>query len=466
MKSKHLIFFVILHFAVVALASEGQPTYSFKFKVNGLSNTSCFLAYHYGDKKYLKDTAKVDAEGNFTFEGNNPLDGGAYLVVLPDKSYFEIIVNEQNFKMETDTADYVKNMKITGSEENTIFYNYLNFLISKNNEFVKQQENFAYESSKEGELKDINDYRLNVIKNHPNTFVAKIFQAMIPIQVLPSEKAISDSIFRKQFQRDHYFDQIDFSDGRIVRTPLYHKKLKEYFETIVSKNADSIIASSDKLLKKTEPNKEIFKYTVWYITTKYETSPTPGAELVFIHMVKKYYETGKAFWVDPQILEKIINRANSLVLKSKKTFDLAIKDSTGTCRKLQDQKSRFTFVYFWYPDSPQSQQMTLALNKVYQKHKENDLSVFAINMGNNSSDWLNFIQKYDLTWTNVYDYNQISALRIKYDISATSVLYILDINQNIIAKRVTPQQADEILSKLIKQKEKNAKAGPNRPNKF
>src|SRR5688500_17572945 len=90
--------------------------YSIKLKVNGIKDTVCYLGNYYGDKQYLKDSAKVDASGKFIFEGKENLDGGIYLIILPDKKYFELIVDkEQFFSAETDTADYIKHMKIKGS---------------------------------------------------------------------------------------------------------------------------------------------------------------------------------------------------------------------------------------------------------------------------------------------------------------------------------------------------------------
>ena len=121
-----IFLFLLLQYSFAA----NPPGYSIKIKVKGIKDTTCYLAYHFGDKQYLKDTAKVDSKGNFTFDGKDPLPGGIYMAVLPGKRYFEVIISgaENNFSMETDTADYAKNMKVKGSEENTIFYEYLRYI--------------------------------------------------------------------------------------------------------------------------------------------------------------------------------------------------------------------------------------------------------------------------------------------------------------------------------------------------
>src|SRR6478752_7729623 len=93
-------------FAAVYSSAFSQG-YKINVKVKGLQDTVCYLAHHFGDKQLLDDTARVDSKGAFVFEGKKALHGGIYLVVLPGKRYFEFLVNEQNFSLETDTLDYV-----------------------------------------------------------------------------------------------------------------------------------------------------------------------------------------------------------------------------------------------------------------------------------------------------------------------------------------------------------------------
>src|SRR5215204_4953646 len=105
-----------------------QTGYNVKVKVNGLRDSLCYLANYYGDKQYLKDSSKADASGTIVFKGAEKLPGGIYMIVLPGKKYFELIIDkEQVFSVETDTMEYVKHMKVSGSNENKLFYDYLQF---------------------------------------------------------------------------------------------------------------------------------------------------------------------------------------------------------------------------------------------------------------------------------------------------------------------------------------------------
>src|SRR5262245_13210603 len=106
--NKPLLFFclslisgIMLGFAPKANANG----YELKVRVKGLQDTICYLGNHFGDKQYITDTVRVDHEGWAVFRGKDSLPGGIYLIIMPNKTYFEIIVNEQKFTIETDTID-------------------------------------------------------------------------------------------------------------------------------------------------------------------------------------------------------------------------------------------------------------------------------------------------------------------------------------------------------------------------
>ena len=137
-----LKFVQILLLLVLPFFTYAQKGHELKFRVEGLKDTVAYLGYHYGDKQYVSDTVRVDSKGNFTFKGDEPLEGGIYLVVMPSKAYFEIIVTEQKFSIETKVTDPVENMKITGSYENKVFNEYQKFLASKQKEITPLKTRF------------------------------------------------------------------------------------------------------------------------------------------------------------------------------------------------------------------------------------------------------------------------------------------------------------------------------------
>ena len=105
---------------------------------------------------------------------------------------------------------------------------------------------------------------------------------------------------------------MDFSDSRILRTPLFFSKMEQYLDKMTAQSPDSIIISANILVDKSKASFEIFKYVVSHITSKYERSKIMGMDAVFVNMVEKYYITKMCTWVDEEQLKKIIERAEKI----------------------------------------------------------------------------------------------------------------------------------------------------------
>ena len=85
------IFFGFL-FSVISATSFSQMKngYEIDITIHGLQDSTVFLAYHLGDKQYIKDTIRLDHAGYGKVSGQEMLPQGIYMIVLPGKKYFEL----------------------------------------------------------------------------------------------------------------------------------------------------------------------------------------------------------------------------------------------------------------------------------------------------------------------------------------------------------------------------------------
>ena len=86
---------LLLTIALTSFISYGSNGYDIKIRIVGLKDTVCYLGNHYGDKQYIRDTVRIDHNGWAEFNGKEELPGGIYLVVMPNKTYFEILVTAE-----------------------------------------------------------------------------------------------------------------------------------------------------------------------------------------------------------------------------------------------------------------------------------------------------------------------------------------------------------------------------------
>lgn len=462
-------FLVILFIPFVLFA--GKPKYDIKIKFTNLKDTVCFLGNYYGEKNYIKDTAKVDAKGCCEFSGENDLPGGIYLVIIPSKNYFEIIINQELFfSVEADTIDFIGTMKIKGSEENQLFYNYLKYINLEQKKAKPLREALKLVKNNEDSTKilqdkltviekEVQNYKLDFIKEHPETFLAKVFttskEPEIPeAPLLPNGK--KDSVFVFRYYKDHFLDNIDFSDDRLLRTPIFHSKLKQYITQLTVQHPDSIILEADSLIKLASANKEVFKYVVWYLTNWSETSQIMGFDAIFVHLVEKCYMTNQAYWVTVTNLEKITSRAKILknLLIGTVIPNLTVSDTNNVFYTLYNIKSKYTILYFWDLTCGHCKKETPKLLAYYDSVKTKGVEVFAVNTDSDVNEWKKYLIEHKLNWMNLMDQQNVTGLHTIFDIYSTPVIYLLDENKKILAKRISVEQLEEFMDRQFRKDEK------------
>jgi hypothetical protein len=470
MKKLNLVGLIVSMFFLTVTNSF---SYSIKVKVTGLKDSTCYLGHYFGQKQYTPvDTAKADALGNLLFSKKKTLKEGVYLIIIPG-TYFEVIVGaEQDIKIETDTSNLVYNMKTKGSLENEIFYNFQKVMIDKSKEgqklydlqkSSKNQDSVKIYKDKLTELQAyIKDYKSKMFKEHPTTLTVKLLKAAeepeVPEFKTPEGKV--DSLRAYMYYKNHFFDNYDFSDERMLRTPIFIPRIDRYMKEMTVQVPDSIIKSADILIKKAEANKDIFKYCVSTITNNYETSNMMGMDAVFVHMADTYYLKGKCFWIDTATERKIKERAEILrpLLLGKVCPNTFCADTSGNYTPLHTIKAKYIIAIFWDADCGHCQKEIPKLFTIYnEKLKAKGVAVYAATIERDNKSWTKFLREKKLFapgWYNVRDQYNHTDFHKTFDVYSTPVIYILDENKKIIAKRIGVEQIEEFLMNYEKSKKK------------
>ncbi|MFN8255113.1 MAG: DUF5106 domain-containing protein [Bacteroidales bacterium] len=134
---------------------------------------------------------------------------------------------------------------------------------------------------------------------------------------------------------------------------------------------------------------------------------------------------------------------------------------------VSQQKSKYLILYFWEPDCSHCKEETPKFSKAYdeKKLKDKGVEVIAVYLHKNINEWdiytnhighwFDFVLNNGmLKWKNVWDPFGTTGYRDLYNISSSPVLYLLDKDKKIIAKRIGYDQAIEIIEELEKQEQK------------
>lgn len=475
MYSKFIKIFSIVYLIIGSAVFAQDNAYRIELKVNKFQEDVCYLGYPYGDKKYIADTAQLNSDGKFVFEGTKPLDGGLYFIYNPSNLYFDLIVAEAEFSIETDTLDLVGHMKTEGSIENEVFFDFQRFMREKQKLAAPLSEQLKNASEQEKEkitpqLKEIDAevkaYRADIMRKYPESFAVKFIKSTIAIEVpeapLDEHGEPLDANFGYTYYKAHYFDNFDFSDSKMLRTPSFYSKIKEYLEKMTLKHPDSIISSAHTVIEKAKANDEIFRYCVVNLTSKYETSNIMGMDAVFVDLAENYYLSGDAFWADSTLMAKITDRVSRIKpnLIGKQAPIMRVVDPQLKPVSLYSLKSEYIVLYFYDPDCGHCKKKTPVLNELYNtKLKDKGVEVVAANIKKDMDKWKKYISDQNLTFINVADPKTKSNFRYEYNIETTPQLYILDSEKKIIAKKLDVEQIEGFIDKQIEIKSKSQNPG-------
>lgn len=455
---------LLLVFAWNTLFSQ---SYKIDVKISDLKEQEIYLGYYYGDKTYVKDTIKLDENGKGTFQGDSLLDQGIYIVVLPSKNYFDILVGEdQQFYVETSSDDLINNLKIKGSEENSSFKDFQKFMMDKQKASLQIQEeikkyNEDSDSVKllENQLKvlsnEVKDNWDKVISENEGKLLGVIINAMknpeIPEIEVPEEVENKDSVrwfHSYNYNRQHYLDNIDFSDKRFLRTPIFHNKLETFFTRILVQDPDTLIFYIDKIIEQTESDKEMFQYVVRYLFNTYSQSNIMGMDKVLVHMADVYYLTDKVDWLDEENEKNLKEHVAKLRFNLVGNYaqDLKMETYTEEYARLYDIEAKYTLIYFFEPDCGHCKKVTPKVYELYQEYDRSEFEVLAVYTQTNKEEWTEYIaNKGYEDWINVWDPYNLTNFRFFYNIYSTPTIYLLDENKKIIAKRIGHETLKNIL---------------------
>lgn len=463
-----LLFFVALSAGIYA-----QDGYHIEVNIDGFEQEELYLGYYLMDKQYIQDTTYRTADGNYIFQGDEALNPGMYLVVLPpDNNFFQLIVNqgEQDLTIKTKLEDLNASLQVEGSEDNRLLYNYVNTLsqLRPRAEQLGQKiqslpVNSAERNQLEKELQDINTQvttlQNDLIKDHPESMTAAIIKVNRQVE-MPSFEGSAEEVKMKQYlyMRAHYFDNINVRDERLLRSPFLFQKVDFFVHKYHVQHPDTIAHAIGKVLNLMEGTEETFKYYLSHFLNEYAKSKLVGMDAVYVYLVENYYGAGKTPWVEEEQLNKIVDNGNKLkpLLIGKVAPNFAVQKKDGTKTTLHDTESDLTILYFWRYDCGHCKESTPIMKEFYEKYKDKGVEIFAVcvKFTDEVPECWDYIEENGITdWIHTVDPYLKSKFTSLYDIQSTPQVYILDKNKEILSKKIGAEQLGEVVDRIIEMRD-------------
>jgi len=476
---KQLLGLICSVMSIAAFAKDGYKI-EVTFKQD-MKDEYVYLAHYYAKPLptiYKTDSAKVINKRKATIESKDSTLGGIYMLLFDNRSKFTefILQNGDQMSITVDTLNMPENIAFKGSPENDRYLAYEKFLVG----YGKKQQGYLEELKKAKNAADtqaIRDrssvtakellaYRNDYIKKYPGTFLTSVFNALNTPEVPEGKHYLAgtktlDSNYSFNYYKTHYWDKFDFTDNRLMNTPVYDAKLDEYFNRLVIPLPDTMNMEADLLLAKTRKSPELFKYSLHWLTGNAERSKVMGMDESFVYLVEKYYMRGDAFWLDSAALDKYTTRAKTMspTVIGNKAPDLDMQEIWSLQeRPLSKEAGKYTMVVFWSKECGHCMKELPQLDSLYNTVlKKRGVKVYTISTEGDLSDIQKVVEKLKIKeWTNVVDANNKTDYRKKYDVYTTPKVFLLDESKTIIGKGLDHTNVVEVLDFVEKKKAKKS----------
>ncbi|HND88921.1 MAG TPA: redoxin domain-containing protein [Saprospiraceae bacterium] len=438
--------------------------------IKGLTAGKVRLVGVVGDQNYLADSTVADASGHFTLRRKTPLPAGFYTWLLPGQKNFSMLVDkDQKFTLRADAADFLNTLKTDYSLNTELLY-----------------ESFRLQSRQEPELNQLAEVMKN---NPPNT---KAFQDAKARQqkLVDDRKAALDAMYKKspdafftKFKiagqnpdpvdfrkpngdldtvrqlvdyRSRFWDNVDFSDNRLLYTPVIGNKLKRYIKDLTPQTPDSIISVADALIRRVQPHKEYFKYFSNWIALQYENGKTTvmDGEAVYVYIVKTFFKPGVAYWSDQKELDALQKHVSEMEasLMGRKGLNVTAQDvMDGQMKSIYDMTAPLVVVFMFSPDCEHCQKDAPKISTIANSWKSRGVQFYGIALGDEekAAEIKEFVRKNRFPFPVVNDPTN-RAIYAKYFVDITPELYVLNKDRIIVSKNLHAEQLEEVFEREMR----------------
>ncbi|MCP5006119.1 MAG: AhpC/TSA family protein [Planctomycetes bacterium] len=428
-------------------------------------NSSSFvrLYSYYGKDLSEEASASVNAQGDFKFELKDKLRQGLYRIGLDKKNAADIVLSGENELY--IKADYgqlnVNNITVTGSKENEA-YRVLakewgrsrRSLMSIN---VEKSQISTVDPFFNRKIKDIenkvrlltqehNVNLLSIKESYPGTFASEVLTGSSLIPQLVDHPDLKESYDNKRaFMHDYFFEHIDFEDERIIYTPYLAKKYFSYLNKFTFHSIPGFKDSVDLLFAKTGDNSAVKEFTIKYLIDTFNKQGVPQ----LADYVIDNYADGCSTPLSIGTEEKIENIKRLRV--GKIAPNIVSNGPDGKPVALSSMAGKgVLMVYFWASWCGGCEAENPNIVRLYNEFHNKGFDVYAVALDKKRAEWLEAIDRFKFTWTNVSDLNEWhSGAAETYLVDSTPTIYLINREGRIAAKNLRGKELKKKLNALL-----------------
>lgn len=437
-----------------------QKGYKIEGKVNLPAGSPIIITQYYSNQNIPIDTAFVQ-DNIFVLTDTISLEPGIYRINGVGRGFDLVIDDHQHFSVDVTPSDIVGTIRFKNSPENDLLFDYQRDLRQRYQKLslYKQQMGISSENdprwvAKFGEFnQEVKTKVDSILKKNPMSLTARFLKSYQEPQlpVLPVQKlSAADSLYLKEYELSHYFDNVFLNDNRMVNTPTLPKRLDTFLKTLPVLSKAQLFRTFDYIIDKTKGANDMRRYVVSIIAMRIENTPNPDFDELYLHVVEKYVEAEPENW-DASTLQKVkeLKGIKQAIAIGKQFENLSMTDLNGQAKTLFDNKNAYTLLIFYDPSCSHCKE---AMPKIvsFLKASKLDIGVFAVSADANENSLKVFIEQFGTqSFTNVRDLANRTQW-YKYGVMEYPTIYLLDSDKKMLARYLKPENMESVFQKIVK----------------
>lgn len=472
MRFKSLITLLLL-FSFFLINANNNHLKAYQIEVNApfAKGDKAYLGHYWKGEVYVLDSTTVSTEGIALFKNDKKLNTGQYILYIKPSIQMELLLSEDDTvenKIKIRLDKDLNKSTIDGSRDTKLYWAYIKEL-NKLNQKLEQKLSRIKDTQPEStdynkveaeyiqSIKDVDNYRRKEIEDNKGSWFSDFVKASSinlhgPHFVPKNQSEFSEN---KKFIRDHYFDNVDFTDTRLWNTSFFVSNMNHYLNDIVPQQIDSVAYATSYIVGQSVTSDKAFELLLSHFFNDATTSKQMWKENVWVKLAQDYIFDKNVNWIDSTQYSNL-KASYSLIeqnLIGMKAQNLSLVTLEGDSIDTNGIEAEYTLLYFYSPSCGHCErEMPKLRNEIFPKYKELGMTVIAFDTERDKDRWIEFIEKHDLkteNWVNVSDPNFKSDYWLKYNVEGTPSLYLIDKNKTIIAKKLDMENLEKFMTLLL-----------------
>ena len=446
----------VLLFAALTAYTNAQ-NFRISVKTPDLFVDSLFICAYHQTHKQFSPVYGVKYATEVVFADTKYLTPGLYLINADTNIVIEFLIsdhNQQQFSIDIQADDAFYD----GNDENNAnrqyqkkIREYDRLLTWLNNEY-RQLLELTTISSSEYQITSIRTqidsimlqseeisrqklaYQAQVAEENKGSLLASIILSVMEVPPPPAEYYKDRTRYFK-YLAEHCFDKYDFSDDRILATPLANNKFRMFSEIIAELETEDaipyVLAALRKSLVSPQQSCDLFDY----IEHDFGVVKSPfRKEPLYIAMLN--------YAIDSMYVDKYRKERYAYELKridknhaGDKLPNFNLLTANGDTTNLYDIKAERLLLYFQNPDCPTCKKLREKLKEMDSELSKHKITVLTVYFEEDKTLWQNYLQnEANPNWLHTWNYDFSIEEQNLIDIRSIPLLYLLDENKTILKK--------------------------------